>query len=888
MKANRVNLAGQVLATQPQRFALKASVATLVAVGAMTSASVWAQEVAPVVAVTAAEPATVTVSGVRLAAQNAQTLKKSAEQVVDSIVASDIGKFPDKNVAEILGRVTGVQVVRENGEAGNVIVRGLGGIVTLFNGREMFTAAGRSLFLADVPATMLQRIDVYKTQGADMVEGGTAGVIDVRTNRPFDFKEQVTSINARIENRDKAKSNNPDLSTMYSNRWKTDLGEVGALLGLSWQEGKYHDETAWVSPPMPYDTAVNTVNGVAGKAGSITGMDSMGRVMNAGDRKRMAANLALQWRPSSEVEIYAEAFNTLIHHDSESDFMVGVLPKDGATITTVPGSTVLQSISKENAGMFALTSTQARRAYSRGTQGALGGRWDASPQLRVTTELATTVSNWSQENPILDVYGFPSTIQGSVRNGGGYLTYPKTDITDGKNWNIFQIFDNHAHEESKSHDWRADATYELEGNKFFKDFSGGVRLNERTAQHINEMNGHSMAPGIFSPSEIKANTIAGLGCLSQATGGDYGFSQFWTPCRDYLLNNTAAVRQLVTGSSNASPDDPLSFFKDVEKTTAIYGKTKFGFAMGSVPVDGSLGVRVVKTDQDLSAFDSINGVVKATNISTSSTDVLPSFSLKATLQPDLIARLITGKAIQRANFADYNPGLRLYPSTTTTLSTGNAGNPNLKPIESNNLDATLEWYFAPTGSVTGTVFQHKFKNFLQRKAANETYGGITYLVDRPYNSQDGHLEGFELAYRQFYDKLPGWMSGLGMEANLTYMKGGLTEPSGVTNNFPGMSKWSYNLVGLYEKNAWSARLAYSWRDKFIAEYNYRGCCNLIVDPLRTLDASIGYKINSQLTLTLDGSNLLDQPYNDYHGSPDLPRDIRRYDRTIGLALRWKN
>jgi hypothetical protein len=81
--------------------------------------------------------------------------------------------------------VTGVQVIRGGGEAGTVIVRGLGGVVTLLNGREIFSDAGRSLYLADIPATMLQRIDVTKTPGGDLPEGGTAGVIDVRTSRPF-------------------------------------------------------------------------------------------------------------------------------------------------------------------------------------------------------------------------------------------------------------------------------------------------------------------------------------------------------------------------------------------------------------------------------------------------------------------------------------------------------------------------------------------------------------------------------------------------------------------------------------------------------------------------------------------------------------------------------
>ncbi len=85
---------------------------------------------------------TVVVTGMRRSAESAQTIKQNSDQVVDSIVAEDIGKFPDKNVAEILGRVTGVQIQRNNGEASGVIVRGLGGVVTLLNGREFFSGLG--------------------------------------------------------------------------------------------------------------------------------------------------------------------------------------------------------------------------------------------------------------------------------------------------------------------------------------------------------------------------------------------------------------------------------------------------------------------------------------------------------------------------------------------------------------------------------------------------------------------------------------------------------------------------------------------------------------------------------------------------------------------------
>ena len=233
--------------------------------GLLSGASVWAQQ-APAVETAAAEVAeavpaaaqeaaadnagiaVVAVTGVRRAAQSAQTIKKNNDQVVDSIVADEIGKFPDKNVAEILGRVTGVQVRREGGEAGTVVIRGLPGVVTLLNGREMFTSVGRSLYLADIPTAMLQRVDVYKSQGADMVEGGTAGVVDVRTNRPFDFKGFTASGNVRAEHRDKSGSTDPNVSGMVSNRWKTPYGEFRALLGLSYQRSKYYDESRSATP----------------------------------------------------------------------------------------------------------------------------------------------------------------------------------------------------------------------------------------------------------------------------------------------------------------------------------------------------------------------------------------------------------------------------------------------------------------------------------------------------------------------------------------------------------------------------------------------------------------------------------------------------------------
>ncbi|WEF33908.1 TonB-dependent receptor [Pseudoduganella chitinolytica] len=882
------------VAPNPNPFILKATVAALAAVGALSSASVWAQaaDAAPAAvetsgasgaeatgtAVADAAPASVvTVTGIRSAARNAQAFKQNNEQVVDSIVADDIGKFPDKNVAEILGRITGVQIIREAGEAGNVVIRGLPGAVTLLNGREMFSAVSRSLFLADIPTTMLSRLDVYKSQGVDMVEGGTAGVIDVRTNRPFDFKGYTASLVGRAENRDKSSATDPQLSGMASNRWKTAYGEFGALVGYSYQRGRYQDEGAWVGVPLSIERG-------------LTGPDTIGRVMTGGDRKRWAGNGVLQWRPNSDVEVFAEVINTRIEHDAQTNFLVGQLPLNkGATMTTVPGTNYLQSISKEGADQWTLTSTQGRRHYSRTTQAATGATWDVNEQWRLKTELARTISKFRNQNPIVDIVGYMPNVSGSIDNGVGSIDYPGGDIAGGSRFFLEKFFDQHSHDEGSSTDWRADAIYTPADKGFFRGFAGGVRIAKRRAASIHGIEGSVNHPGAYSPNQVMINSIPGFTCPSLSPAGNYGAATFAVPCASYLLNNTSDLRQAFTGSTTPNPEDPLSYYADIEKTQALYGKADIAFDAWSVPVDGSVGVRAVRTEQDLRGNSLINNAVVAASTKTTSTDYLPNLALRAKLREDLQARFTWVKATQRPAFADFNPGLVLHAAGNTTLATGTSGNPNLKPIESKNMDVALEWYFAPTGSVTGTVFSHEFKNYIRRKSTPETYDGITYDVSRPYNTSEGKLEGIEIAYKQFYDWLPGWLGGFGLEANGTYMHGGLTEPDGKVNSFAGMSKWAYNLIGLYERGDWSARVAYNWRSRFVSEYAYRATqYDLVVDPMKSLDASITYKLTKNLSLTVDGTNLTDFKYKDYHSEPALARDIRRYDRTIGVALRWKN
>ena len=131
--------------------------------------------------------APVFVTGVRASLISAEEIKLNSPEFVDSIVAEDIGKLPDITVADALQRVPGVQVGRANGEVSSVVIRGLPNLETTLNGYEVFTGVTRGVALQDIPAELVAGVDVYKTASPDKIEGGVAGLIDVRLRRPFDF-----------------------------------------------------------------------------------------------------------------------------------------------------------------------------------------------------------------------------------------------------------------------------------------------------------------------------------------------------------------------------------------------------------------------------------------------------------------------------------------------------------------------------------------------------------------------------------------------------------------------------------------------------------------------------------------------------------------------------
>ncbi len=246
----------------------------------------------------------IVVTGLRQSLASAQNLKRNNVAIVDALVAEDIGKFPDNNAAEALARVTGVQVERFRDEASGVVIRGLPNVQTTLQGREIFTADGRTVSFQDFPAQSLAKLEVFKNTTADSLEGGIAGLINIGLRRPFDFKGFQVAGAVRGTFNDQSRKYDPNGSLLLSNRWQTGIGEIGALVNVSYTRANYLNSVRYQGFQdylLPGQTATPAAVGRA-----FTYPQDIGLYYARGYRQRPSVNGSLQWRPADNFEVYVD------------------------------------------------------------------------------------------------------------------------------------------------------------------------------------------------------------------------------------------------------------------------------------------------------------------------------------------------------------------------------------------------------------------------------------------------------------------------------------------------------------------------------------------------------------------------------------------------------
>jgi TonB-dependent receptor len=843
----------------------------------------------------------IVVTGIRLSLKSALDQKKNSDQLKDSIVAEDIGKLPDNNVIEALQHVTGVQISRNAAETNQLLIRGLPDIETLLNGREIFTSFGRFVTLQDIPAELLARVDVDKSARADDIEGGIAGVIDVRLHRPFDFDGAEFAGTVRGTHDTLADTNNPTASVLASNRWSTDAGEFGLLADVSYRKDRWKEE---ILDNYISSQSIGPVPGSTGPGGTAYLPLTEGGQSMVGDRERTSANISAQWSPNANTEVYAEGFYTRYRNPNNTDFFVGLpwLGANAATATVFPGTDEVKTVT---AGGYDLTSDQSFVPKTDTVQFASGVTW-TSDNVTLTSEVDYTNSKFSQTGYILDTEYYPPTYTADFNyNGTGtpYMNVSGLDMTNPANFHIRQLYDQWELQTGNEIDWRGDLLFKLDSSGWLKSFKTGIRIADRFAENREDNQGGldcrgstvgaspQLLAAIASPACFTAlNALPGTAyhvTSGSIFNGAFGLTNWTDASPTWLNNNIGYLRELFDQSASGLPPpaDPTQSFDDREVSYAVYGKANFGFDLGSHPLIGNLGLRIIDTDSTFKGFTEVvtttGSTLTAADTNKNSIDWLPSLNARLTLEDDLFLRFAASKTVTRPTFMQLDPGLSLSASTATLLGSGTAGNPNLSPERSTNADLSLEYYFGRQNALTGAVFYRKIDGYIQSGITAETIANIVYQVTEPTNAPAGHIEGAEVGYTQFFDFLPGPFSGFGMQTNATYVQG----------EFQNISKWSYNIIGIYEKGPASFRVAYNWRSGFDVGPAPGGGMQpseIYSDSQPWLDLSAAYKVMDRLTITFDATNLLDSYYQDHFGNQAVyPRDTRRFDQTYSVGVRFK-
>ncbi|MEO8115157.1 MAG: TonB-dependent receptor [Phenylobacterium sp.] len=489
------------------------------------------------------------VTGIRASLQSAQAIKQNAEVFVDSVSAQDIGALPDRSITEALQRVPGVSMDRFAAgrdpdhfsvEGSGVVVRGLTFVRSEFNGRDAFTANnGRALSFADVPAELVGGVDVFKNQSADMIEGGVAGTINLKTRVPFDAKGQVIAFSLDNTYADLARENSPSGSVLYSNRWDTPIGEIGILADYVQGEIKFRSDAQQISNfgPRYLNSAGVLLSGVADPNAPVPAGNRLvylprGAAFRSAshDHTRQGEAFAAQWRSNDQTMLATFQFMRSRSKEAWTEHAMEIATDnvassgdsravEGTTLAfggdgvftngIITGQTGWQddSFSDMRVPNFGLQSNNIRRdvdSRNRSTDYGFNFKWTPNDRLAFNLDLQHTLSKvrnfdntlWTStyQNASIQMHGddMPTVLflppsqagtPGVCTNGppscGVYATGAHTSLSDP--FNVFprSAMDHYEDSEGTEDAVRADLEYRFDDDSFVKSVRGGVRWADR-------------------------------------------------------------------------------------------------------------------------------------------------------------------------------------------------------------------------------------------------------------------------------------------------------------------------------------------------------------------------------------------------------------------------
>ena len=861
---------------------------------------------------------TVKVTGIRRGIEAAISVKKNNDSIVEAISAEDIGKLPDQSIAESISRLPGLTAQRdEHGNASVISIRGLSPAFStgLLNGREQVSVGdNRNVEFDQYPGEMLSGVTVYKTPDAGLMGQGLSGTIDMQTVRPLDFKERTMAVNYRREKTGLGMDTHG-----YSNRSTFSYIDqfqnrtVGIAFGFTRLQGKTGDQTRFGS----WGSGTTTYNGQTVNI-PYTGMEAFTEVYT---QERNGLMGVLQFRPSREFSSTIDLFYSRYDRDTATHgIQLPLSDNPATTLYDRPGQLINPTLSGNTVTAGSFNNVRAvlrndNEAYS-DTSKSIGWNnklklnrdWSANLDLSWNSaeRNGANIETYGTSNAF-DTVGFTAGSQ-IFTTGVNYADPNSVRLTDAQGWGGTQTqagYVKFPHVYDKLGAIRFDLTRDLDNAWVFNKANFGVNVTNRSKTRDYTENLLSIA-GSSNPF-ASAPYPSGSG---SAPAGASGINMItFNPLQNLGIYD---INQKL---------HPEIYNKDWtvrEKISTAFAKLGIDTQVGRIPVRGSLGLQVIHTQQESTAFSVDNSVPGTTDANrptgtytdgTSYNDVLPTLNLIGDLGNQQTLRFSAEKIMARPTLNDMRASKTFGLDTTRNEYSGSGGNPQLKPFRAKGVDLSYEKYWDNKAYVSAAAFYRKLDTYIVTGGQSTDF--TPYLLPTtvrapsnigiytaPVNGSGGNMKGVEFAASLPFSLVTRYLDGFGVVANVAQNSSAVTLPD-TTNGgsgsmaLPGLSKRAASLTLYYEKAGFSARVAERYRSDFIGEVSdYSGARELTYfQGEKVIDLQLSYEFQTGslkgLSVLAQMTNVNDAPYMRYRKTKDNVIEDKRFGRNVMIGLNYK-
>lgn len=864
---------------------------------------------------------TLTVTGIRKGIEDAISVKKNSDNIVESISAEDIGKLPDNSIAESIARLPGVAAQRVAGRAQVISVRGLSPdfATSLLNGRELVsTGDNRSVEFDQYPSELLASVLVYKTPDAGLIGQGLSGTLDMQTVRPLNFANRVISFNVRgthnsLGSAADASANGYRASASYIGQ--SSDRKIGFALGYARQKSPIQENQVGTYEPWKTDARPGL------PAGTFS-TDGIKALRRTGETTRDGLMATLEFRPSrawtSLVDVFhSEATGTDTANQWEVNTQYnGNFPCNPACVWTPTVNSNRTLTGGQLSGTYPLVrgmyntrddkidafgwnnkfnigtlKLNADISYSKATRAEIN--LENNTQLPPTTPfenltLTFRSDGFSQIKPQQDYSNPARLFLANTIYGSGYGKTPsvKDELTSFKLGGSIPA--------------------PAAASNFLSEIEFGINYSDREKVKRQPEGGINLGAQGVTP--VGPEFQYGLVDLSFA---GIGKIPSW--------NVPGAVARYMT----FNPVDNLDYlipkaWTVTEKVTTGYLKANLDAQWGATNVRGNIGLQIQNTDQSSASryFDRSEPSgqqVKPFSDGKTYTDVLPALNLAFVMPGDQTIRFAAARQMARPRVDQLRSSFE-FGISNDGVPGGSGGNPKLDPWRANALDLSWEKYFGTRAYVAAAAYYKDLRSYIYTQTRTYDFSAVTAGITRPplprtnigqfsapFNGAGGKLQGVELAASLPLRMVMPALDGFGIQVNASFNDSNIKvkDPESASSvgdgeiGLPGLSKTNYNITAYYEKAGFEARINHRRRSDFIGEIgNFNGARTLrYVVGESQFDAQVGYNFTAGslkgLGIVFQVNNLTDEAYRTYAGTKDRPLEYAKYGRTYQLGMSYK-